>query len=331
MLPGHPPPAVVGTGAPSPTPTAESVNAVADFLATATATLLCTRAVYPRCLFTRVLAEGVPAYAARHPALADYLTAVAGACRPLLAEDLLERYVVAIVADTPSGGRGGGGERGGEGEAGDPGDPAEARGGRGDGDGVGGTVGGGVGTPAAVRPVTTVLARYVFEPLVKTTAGDSGAAGSDSRRGDPPGGSVHPMVARLAVQLRAHLVRLTGSQWGSLVPGAAAPIAAAATNRSGVDDGSGGDNEGPADRPAWPRLDGQPDVDAALMSPCRFEVVVYTRGVSTDDVWVPADGCERREFAPGEYAVEPLKDADPTAEVVELTSYVERRLPQRVG
>lgn len=135
-------------------------------------------------------------------------------------------------------------------------------------------------------------------------------------------------MARLAVQLRAHLVRLTGSQWGSLVPGAAAAAGAAA---AGAAAGGGGDGEceGPAGRPAWPRLDGQPDEDAALTSPCRFEVIVYTRGVSTDDVWVPADGCERREFAPGEYAVEPLKDADPTAEVVELTSYAERRLPRQ--
>jgi len=39
--------------------------------------------------------------------------------------------------------------------------------------------------------------------------------------------------------------------------------------------------------------------------------------------------CSKQEFAAGEYAVEPLKDADPTAEFVELTSYVERRLPGR--
>lgn len=263
------------------TPTAEAVDAVADFLATATATLLCTRAVYPRCLFTRVLAEGVPAYAARHPALADYLTAVAGACRPLLAEDLLERYVVAIVADTTGGGEGG--------EGGEAGGAEDAGGGVGGGDGDGGMGGGVGGTLAGRHPsTTTVLARYVFEPLVKAASGDGGAAGGGSRRGEPPGGSVHPAVARLAVQLRAHLVRLTGSQWGSLVPGAAAAAAAAGGG------GGDGDCEGPAGRPAWPRLDVEPDADAALTSPCRFEVIVYTRGVSTDDVWVPADGCERR-------------------------------------
>lgn len=277
--PGHPPP-LPATANPS-TPTAQAVDAVADFLATATATLLCTRAVYPRCLFTRVLAEGVPAYAARHPALADYLTAVAGACRPLLADDLLERYVVAIVTDTPGGG-----------EAGEGGEAGDAAGGVGA-DGGGGTGAGGGALAGGRPPTTTVLARYVFEPLVKATSGGVGEAGSGSRRGGHSDGSAHPAMARLAVQLRAHLVRLTGSQWGSLVPGAAAAAGAAA---AGAAAGGGGDGEceGPAGRPAWPRLDGQPDEDAALTSPCRFEVIVYTRGVSTDDVWVPADGCERR-------------------------------------
>lgn len=68
-----------------------------------------------------------------------------------------------------------------------------------------------------------------------------------------------------------------------------------------------------------------PGRDRAFAEPqseTSFDFIVHTKGVRTDDQWMPADGHERRQF-PSPAVAHPIKDADIGAATVQLTSRVE--------